>query len=170
MIFQNTLEDLVNTLKSKHKICSFSEINDSILIWSHYADYHKGFCTEYSFTDLPCDNQLSKYIFPVIYSPKLYNITPCMINSPKSNYNILSRLLLYLRKSEEWKYQKEWRLVTLSENPYSYKMPTPTAIYFGAKITDKDKNLLLDITSKKNIKNYYMSLSTTEFKMTAIQD
>jgi hypothetical protein len=165
-IFKNRMNDYAQELKKKHKICSFSERNDSILMWSHYADYHKGFCIEYSIADLPCDSQLPRSIFPVIYSPKLYDLTSSLIHAPNDNYNILSRFLLVLRKSEEWKYQREWRLVNIAENPNPHKMPTPTAIYLGAKIAEDDKECLLDIASKKNIQHYNMSLSTTEFKMT----
>lgn len=33
-----------NLAKNFYKICSFSETNSSILMWSHYADSHKGIC------------------------------------------------------------------------------------------------------------------------------
>jgi hypothetical protein len=40
----------VKDIQKATKLCSFSECNDSILMWSHYAKDHKGFCVEYDLT------------------------------------------------------------------------------------------------------------------------
>lgn len=61
--------DYVPTIIKKHMnangICCFSKLYDSILMWSHYADYHKGICLKFDMTKDP-------FFFltpmPVIYS------------------------------------------------------------------------------------------------------
>lgn len=45
----------------------FSERNDSLLMWSHYGDEHRGLCIGYNLHDL-----IKKYnCFPVIYSDEM---------------------------------------------------------------------------------------------------
>jgi hypothetical protein len=42
------MQGRLSSLKDSLRICCFSEQPDSILMWSHYAQDHKGFCVEYS--------------------------------------------------------------------------------------------------------------------------
>jgi hypothetical protein len=39
-----TLRNSVKDLFQNIGICSFSALSDHMLMWSHYADHHKGFC------------------------------------------------------------------------------------------------------------------------------
>ena len=52
-------------------------------------------------------------LFPVVYSPNLFDITKYIlaaIESPTS-FNNLFGILAALHKSLEWEYEKEWRLL-----------------------------------------------------------
>jgi len=40
-------DSIQNILRSEYGVLSLSAKNDNILMWSHYADYHKGFCIEF---------------------------------------------------------------------------------------------------------------------------
>ena len=69
------ISDTVGVLRQWRKItkiCSFSAVNDSILMWGHYAQDHKGFCVEYDLEKLEPDHPLRRTLYPVIYSPQLY--------------------------------------------------------------------------------------------------
>ena len=48
-------------------ITAFSENNKSLLMWSHYADSHKGICVEYSFDDLESCQKPELVLVLVIY-------------------------------------------------------------------------------------------------------
>lgn len=49
----------------------FTETEDNLLLWSHYADYHKEFCIEYVLKKLNDDPfDLLNHVFPVIYTEK----------------------------------------------------------------------------------------------------
>ncbi|MBK8112877.1 MAG: DUF2971 domain-containing protein [Saprospiraceae bacterium] len=51
-------------LKS-HNVFCLSEENDNLLLWSHYADCHKGYCVEYTdYSDDEINVPKSKAIFP----------------------------------------------------------------------------------------------------------
>jgi hypothetical protein len=88
--------------KKSLKVFSLSENKDSILMWSHYADSHKGFCIEYETIKLGYKN--IKFIYPLVYSNKIIDIT-------KYKFNSFSPILNSLIKFDIWKYENEWRLV-----------------------------------------------------------
>lgn len=47
----HTLEQVKKSRETTFLSC-FSEVNDSMLMWSHYAHSHTGFCLEYNFKSL----------------------------------------------------------------------------------------------------------------------
>lgn len=160
----------INNNNQRHmKVCSFSTINDSVVMWSHYANNHKGFCIEYNLETLPPEDKTWKYLCPVIYTDNLFDASKHLLEFVynKSTINLLG-ILAALHKSTEWKYEKEWRLVLPEINPdsgRSYKMPSPTAVYLGARISNDAKCKIIETASKKGIKVYKMRLSESKFKM-----
>jgi Protein of unknown function (DUF2971) len=66
--FVNTAVDFLQTVRSVLKICSFSAVNDSILMWSHYGNNHQGFCIEYDLEKFDPGDAFLKNLYPVIYS------------------------------------------------------------------------------------------------------
>ena len=56
-------------------VSCFSEVNDSIVIWSHYANNHKGFCLEYDFKSLGFNDIRATSLCPVIYQKEILDVT-----------------------------------------------------------------------------------------------
>jgi hypothetical protein len=174
---------------SKEKILCLSGVNDNILMWSHYADSHKGFCVE--FTDYNDDDisQLKiKGIFPKVENDKLTivrNARPVEYLSTAeineytkdiptdkleferlySSLNPVDKISLLEKiqktsfiKHEDWKYEKEYRLINTSRNLIRFP-GNITAIYFGMKMNSIDKRMLcisLSSIIDKNIKFFQM--------------
>ncbi|MEM5669933.1 DUF2971 domain-containing protein [Bacillus cereus] len=108
------LQQLNKNMQKKIKICCFSEINDSILMWSHYANNHKGFCIEYDFTKEGIDRSLTKQLQPVLYRDNLFNIGHYFHeNGEKMNPLVINYNAIV--KSTEWSYEKEWRITYINE-------------------------------------------------------
>lgn len=175
------------------RLCSFSQTNSSIVLWTHYANNHEGFCVEYNLATLDIDDDRRRCLFPIIYSDKLCDISHLFevviandvdasaINDiitalsngqiPTPNDDLakkfkLGALLSPLYKSREWSYEREWRLLMNTSNPgQNYSMPTPSAIYLGARINEDNKKIISDIAASKNIDVYQMKLSKFEFKL-----
>jgi hypothetical protein len=58
-------KSLLNAIEKTYTISCFTELNDSTLMFSHYADNHKGLCLEFEFNeDLIADS----WLFKVTYS------------------------------------------------------------------------------------------------------
>lgn len=165
------VEGIAARLRSSVKVCSFSELNDSILMWSHYADHHRGFCLEYPIHTIPAQDIRRRLLFPVVYSAALLDSTPIFERMAASKpFNNLFPVGACLRKSPAWSYEKEWRLVLpggILAEATTYAMPTASAIYLGAQASAEDGAKLTAIARQKGIHMFQMSLSRTQFKLEA---
>lgn len=146
--------------------CSFSEVKDSILMWSHYAKNHSGFCIQYNFKKLGEKSDLTRMLQPVIYKNEIFDITPYM--KDMKNLNCLMISYLAMIKSTKWKYEKEWRYSCVwgpSAEPFNKGVNTPTAVYLGAKMEEKDALFIKKIAKEKSIPVYKMKMKSNEFKL-----
>jgi len=162
----------VARMKRAFKLCSFSERNDSTLMWAHYANYHKGFCIEYNVRNLPPTDFVAKFMYPVIYSNELIDLSCHVKCDPEhKEFNNLYPNRIGLRKAVDWSYEKEWRLLFANgiiDKPQAYKMPTPTAVYLGSHIKQADQKEIIDICDRIKVPVKKMQHSLKEYKMQAI--
>lgn len=94
------------SFQEKIFVSCFSEKCDSMLMWSHYGDEHKGICFGYDLHTL-----IRKYdFFPVIYSKKMPQ------ESELDLHNGNGLLKSILTKSIDWSYEQEWRIVNIDES------------------------------------------------------
>jgi hypothetical protein len=155
------------------KVCSFSKRNDSILMWSHYANYHKGFCVEYEIDPLPPDHFLRQNLYPVIYSSSLYDLTgwsTSLFSSPREQFNPSLVLLAMLHKYRDWHYEKEWRLI-LTEPRLTrdrpLQVPRPSRVFLGSRMEEGQKCELTQICATKSVEVWQMGRSLDAFQLKA---
>ncbi|MES9901890.1 MAG: DUF2971 domain-containing protein [Sedimenticola sp.] len=86
-------------------ILSLSEVADSILMWSHYADNHKGICIEFERELLELSGD-SKHCRPVQYST---DYPQPRVRDLLADEHLLTTQVVYT-KAAEWSYEKEWRI------------------------------------------------------------
>ncbi len=128
-------------------IFSASMINDNKLMWSHYADSHRGFCIEFD-TDLlirSLEIYMVNDIIPICneinYSEKNLVINPYKLNDEQAY------MVFYFTKSSEWSYEKEYRIL-IPRNPntvFKMKEKTITSVILGAKCSSDNKNRMKEI-------------------------
>jgi hypothetical protein len=103
IFFQNILRQI--------GICCFSEVKDSILMWSHYAKKHSGICVGF---------ETNKSLFQLAWPVKYQDEFPVVIRPADSDEILLRKTLL--TKAKCWDYEKEWRItqrtVTKQEQQY----------------------------------------------------
>ena len=152
---------IVAEFRDRTGISSFSETNDSTIMWSHYSDHHKGICIEYDF--IVVDKETIHRIYPVYYTDDLPQIT--FIDGGNSFIHAS------LQKGLAWKYEKEWRMAMLKEEWMKsdhYKTPVPTAIYLGSHfhLNSQFKKLQLQkIISENKIPIHKMKIHESKYKM-----
>jgi len=134
----------ISKIKRKIMLSSFSERMDSILMWSHYSDKHKGICIEYDFSE---ESYILNFLEPINYSDKLISLSKAF---GKKDFNEIARIAA-ITKAKDWKYEKEWRIVFPSKLSGHFKVPLPKAIYLGARFheNNKEKNGLITRLTKK---------------------
>lgn len=117
-------------------ICSLSERYDSILMWTHYTNNHSGFCVEFDLANIGQLNHFRSCLYPVIYDNNMFDLTDYIntYNRDKefSNLYIIQTIL---RKSLDWSYENEWRIVhpfgTLNKSQ-NLATPKPSSILLGS--------------------------------------
>ena len=151
-------------------IACFSEDVKSILMWSHYADSHKGFALEYDFCPMLKQPVPNVGLFPVIYSDSRYDASLhltwaffTIMGVKANNPDIFATIKAALYKSKLWEYEQEWRLI--ESGPHDIINPKasvinyrPVAIYYGRNIDEKNRSRLHTIASAKGIKEYEMTI------------
>lgn len=90
-------------------ICCFSTTYSNALLWSHYGDKHQGLCIGYSTNRRPKPVP-EKVVYGGSRVIKTSTIYQAFIKNDTQAKEDLNRNLL-LRKSEDWCYEDEWRLI-----------------------------------------------------------
>jgi hypothetical protein len=117
-------------------VACFSRKNDDLLMWSHYADGHRGFCLEFDGTLEPFF--LARQVKYLGEIPKL-NPIQILTNSEKDHlFEVLK-----LTKAQCWSYEEEWRLCHKEANrPYGYHYDALTGVYFGAAMPPASREII----------------------------
>ncbi|EGQ8224950.1 TPA: DUF2971 domain-containing protein [Vibrio cholerae] len=157
--------DMVNTLRNineeaiKHiGVVSLSAIEDNMLMWSHYAQQHQGFCIEFNRDK---NNSLgSKKTLPVRYTHKLpqFRLEDLIGSTGKERRDILHSMVL--SKALDWSYEQEWRYLSeYGDVPISLNSKI-TAIIFGARMSQAHKDTIIEVVSK-----YHSDVAFKEVKL-----
>lgn len=87
-------------------IVSLAKRANCPLMWSHYADQHKGICVGYS---APADVELEPVSYGGARSIKASLIRD-MVDGDAAAARAVDRAVL-LKKAQAWRYEQEWRLI-----------------------------------------------------------
>ena len=173
--YEETLVALNNVVKETFEIAKtfpekffltncLTENPNSILMWSHYADKHTGFCIEYNFNQ--ADSSITDHLVKVKYSNKLVHLkkssliqmlhiktTPNYIKNPKvTQLTHRTYAEAITTKNTVWKYEQEWRLIyKKSDENIIPNFPYATKIILGPNINEMNKKLLIELSKKKGI-------------------
>lgn len=148
-------------------VSCFSELSNlnSILMWSHYANKHEGFCIEYDYREINKLRIKDNTIIPVLYSNKI-DIRPPK-NETKEEL-LRYQLSIAFTKSKEWEYEKEWRLLEINEeqkdkNGFLISFVKPKRIYLGCRVSDKLREDVLKYCRSNKVELYKMELESGTF-------
>ena len=132
------------------------EALENLLMWSHYADEHRGYCVKYKLSKhfiKQEENDSFEHMFlkPIIYRKDEEKVDISGMTSINTD-------LAFATKHESWKYEKEVRLIVYNPNKEEsfYGIPLDKdscieAIYFGCKCEPKTINTIKNLFSKADI-------------------
>ena len=113
---------------------------DNVLMWSHYAAAHSGFCLQFTTEDSFFRNVREAPLLPVRYSTdRLY------LNLIERNdyYKEISHALT--TKAKDWRYEDEWRAVDFTHGPgiHMYPAEALTGVILGCRITPANRQRIM---------------------------
>ncbi|CAD6881617.1 hypothetical protein [Methylomonas albis] len=117
------------------------------LMWSHYADEHRGLCVTYSFSGDCFTNAelLAKGMVKYCAAPDISGVFSSNFDPVK-----ITQALLYIflfNKSSEWGYESEFRLLKYSSGTFPINPSSIHEICFGLRTPKSDIDFIKKIAS-----------------------
>ena len=103
----NRIISSLNTLADKVPVLCLSAKSDNILLWSHYANSHRGYCIEYRAKRIDAENVIYKPDAPTI---KIKELLPTEFEDYQSITGCKIKKAL-LTKLIDWKHENEYRFI-----------------------------------------------------------
>ncbi|KAF0235917.1 MAG: hypothetical protein FD181_3155 [Prolixibacteraceae bacterium] len=149
----------IKKLISNFGVVCYSSFDDSKLMWSHYADSHKGMCLVF---EIPKENLKFGFV-KVEYSEEI----PSAYFDVNNADNWAQLIKIVKTKSIEWQYEKEFRQVFMEKKVYENYPGKLIEIIFGSQTSRMDINLVLDIINNRyeNLIISKMYLSIYSFQL-----
>jgi hypothetical protein len=140
--WKNLRQDVTTKLANEIGLYCMSESCDSILMWSHYAADHCGYCLRFEAT---AHTPFFGYSQRVRYSEDFPVVD--FFNTP----NDKQVDLIFLTKYRGWNYEREWRIIDHDSGPGLHEYPSEllTGIIFGIRMLDEDKDRIRSWASKR---------------------
>ena len=147
--------DLFSAFRDLVRVSCFSENLKSVLMWSHYANQHKGICIEYSRESMISNDRVLELLHPVRYSKDIFDF---WVGEDKPMSPTALPVLAACHKSSEWEYEHEWRLVHPSKTQQKFVLEffeiKPSKIIFGSRIAYPEKAAIKELAERKRIPLY----------------
>jgi Protein of unknown function (DUF2971) len=176
-VFPNVVQFLKENFWDRMGILCLSERPDSLLMWAHYTDSHKGFVIEFNeqnpFFDQRAfpDDEL-RHLRKIRYASARPSIALAEIQS----------LDVFLTKSMEWEYEQEWRMLVRLEHAHRvikttlfpihlFKLPLTaiTSLYLGcrseAQLETEVRHLIQSRDELSHVRLYKSSIDQESYKL-----
>lgn len=121
------LAEAFRQLAGSAGICSFGGDPRSILMWTHYAQNHEGYCLQFEFARDPRTFGWAQEVEYKDEYPRVNFVDRSKV--PDQLFTVLTR------KHSGWSYEKEWRLIHLegANSLMSFRPESLVGIIFGCR-------------------------------------
>ncbi len=163
MIVDEIKHQLDITMKSRGVLSLASQWN-SPLMWSHYADEHKGICIEYDISRAVCKKpKMVDY-----YGGRGINISRLVdliiYDSEEAKEEIEYKY--FYTKAGQWSYEEEWRYISETQGvkPVPFHL---SGIYFGMRCNISVVSSIVKLLngSESNVRFYHTYASQDSFEL-----
>lgn len=149
------------------RVTCFNNAPLNILMWSHYANHHKGFMLEFRFKKSDGIEQLP---IPVFYQEDLPKQSiPWNMNSLQQDNEIMTESIIkqFLTKSSDWSYENEFRQISDSGEFKKFPPSSLSSVVLGTKISKVDQEAIRNAVDNFNQKN---SQEVNVYQASTLQD
>lgn len=131
---QSIMTSRIEKARDAYRVASLSADPTNFLMWSHYADGHKGVVVEVNVPDDHAD------LIQVVYSPFSSVFTDKLQTKEDMRH-------LFNGKGEEWSYEQEYRIVT--EGSF-FALPQPVErLLLGPLVSNEHESILREVIPKR---------------------
>jgi hypothetical protein len=153
---KNTADGLIRTVATYNSgVLCLSEINNDFLMWSHYADHHKGICIG-----------IRPHVLRKRFLSCRYGDDAPVIDAWDYVKNSKGLFVNAVRcKASHWSYEKEWRT---ADAPGAKRYPgCIDSVVLGVRISDEHKNEVLAAIAESQhiIKVFQARLHPTKYQL-----
>lgn len=132
-------QPLINKLADTIGIACFTTDLNNLLMWSHYASFHRGICLKFNTSS---DKTFFDGAAKVRYTKKFKRIDINLEHGKEME----SFEHMILTKSDIWSSENEIRLTRIKQGKYSYKRDALNAIIFGIQTDETFKKKIIEAT------------------------
>jgi hypothetical protein len=151
--------------RQRRGIACFSERYDDIVMWSHYANGHRGFCLEFDTAIKPFSSAK-----PVTYNDDFPSVPLSLLFSDActdADTDVLLQAFV-LTKAKCWEYEQEWRAMHMEPGKgFGYGPRGLTGLYIGAAMPDAQREIIFRILSGTAVKFYVMRRDKRGFRLSS---
>jgi hypothetical protein len=140
--WENFRADLTSKFAHGIGLYCLSETCENILMWSHYAAQHQGYCLQFEWKETA---PFFGYAQQVKYAEE-FPIVDVYKTSPEKQLD-----LIFLTKYVGWDYEREWRIIDHDTGPglRQYAAELLTGVVFGLRMSDEHKAQIRNWTSSR---------------------
>jgi hypothetical protein len=147
--FLNDIKENYVELNGKVRIVCLTKNYNSLLMWSHYANHHKGILVKVEFTGADA-------VYNVKYSLETPTFNP-ILRTLRNNFENV-----FLTKHVDWEYEKESRLIVRDGTMLRLSKNAISEVVFGVRCEPSFKQKVETVLSGKNV--FYKSARKVEGK------
>lgn len=151
------------------RVLCFSEEWDSILMWAHYGDSHRGVCLQFDCGRIEEKWDCEKVVYRSDY-PSFAEFLQTALDGAAT-----SRFLL-LNKASQWRYEREWRILAYTgvsqTAPATLQKGALRGVLFGCLTSEEDKARVtswLEESGRQDLNVYDVSRHSEEYRLTRIR-
>ncbi|HDT4317106.1 TPA: DUF2971 domain-containing protein [Klebsiella aerogenes] len=170
--FEEALKESIST----YGVCALSRARKNQLMWSHYADEHRGFCI--GFKEKELRSQGSKiHAIDITYQSNypyqgIIDRLNFFENHPNENslHDIAGDIIHSIlgTKYSGWRYERERRLIKLDSGALKFEPKAINSIAFGLRTSEESKKEIRSLLSGKewsHVKWYKADKSIVKYSL-----
>lgn len=170
------ITNAVHESTSNILVSCFSKNDNSVLMWSHYADNNKGVCLEFenedflevSYSEERTAIRIRNIMYKILWN---FHTKEKLTISKKELPKHLLAMAPLLTKSRDWEYEKEVRCIfplndkkiVTRNNQHFYKLKTLKSIILGCRFSNESKEEMMVLAEKNKVPIYQIAISKDSF-------
>lgn len=138
-------------------VCCFTEVPDSVLMWSHYAASHTGICLGF------CGDEGRSESDDALYRVSYDDRYPSVDFSNVWDREGLAKVLW--TKEKAWRHEREWRSIVTEGDQLREYHGSLNRVVFGLRTAEGDRELVRSILADKSIDYFCIVRDESRYRL-----